>query len=1035
MIPRIRPSEVIFEERLAQLAAVPAEVRVVVVEGPTRSGLSTLAQQTQRLLQHQNQTADLFSVQATETLDAFLLRVLTALGEQPVSLATTDLITLFIRTVQTGRKVLLLDQVELLKEPRALFDRLLQELSDSRVFLFSHDPIDADPLLLLDAGTVSHSGLSKAEVRTFLSQLGISNADDHAIDFLFLQTKGNPFLVKSTLAQLRQSTKTLSIDNVKPILAATTSNFHSKVWSELSDLLKATLLKMAWAESEKISQELAEEISDTDRKVLKRLAWLNEANATLDNEPKQWLKQDHTGESLALSELLKQFPLTDTPERVLARLSWLKRTGNSSAFHSELNSSLTHLDHLSLRSRFVALVEDRLLELSPDAMLIFIKAIFEMSKLNRYVDQLEAYFAIDGTHEHHKNGPLICAYIWALNRHRRNDEALAHATKALQSLPVSDEYFLLADAYRALVVPFYDADRIKADLVRLLEAYQPRAANLQAFVRGRVKQALAFLCHWIGDGRGSLDWATSALEDEKESAERLFLKKFVAVAYQEVGLFSDFLATSRELQQDLEKIPVLYVQSALDHQLGLFHCRAMHRSAATALFEKYSTLSRLLSDGSIHLWVILRNWLLFLAQERLLEEMELLYQQCQDHLSSTRFDFIADAIVGFRKLANQMSSDSLSELQQRINETPSWPPHSATPDKLCLLLSHEFSLGFPSTWPDLDRLYLSDDAYTTYYLRAHLGLMLIAHERFSEAEIQFQKVLNNSHTHHLTGPYLISLYGTAFLRILKGEQNEAQHFSNLAEKVDRRQIRKEGPLFEFLGLFSSPSTSNGQLEALVANVKRVFLSNSNHRLYRTMHSALSRVKKIRTISNDSISSGLPNNPTLLNADIVINCTNSTVRLKDLEVDLKKKPILMGLLIFLARNTGKSFSKEQITSQVWFEVYNPLVHDRRIYTSISRLNDLFTRYQDQTPILCIKGKYLFSQEIKKLVIEEADSPLTPHQEWVLKFLATNGTASRLELQRHLKVSAAVLKRELKALADQGAVRKVGDSRATRYALAK
>src|SRR5690606_6397074 len=69
--------------------------------------------------------------------------------------------------------------------------------------------------------------------------------------------------------------------------------------------------------------------------------------------------------------------------------------------------------------------------------------------------------------------------------------------------------------------------------------------------------------------------------------------------------------------------------------------------------------------------------------------------------------------------------------------------------------------------------------------------------------------------------------------------------------------------------------------------------------------------------------------------ILIDALSGQIRMKGIEVNMDAIPVLKELLVFFLRNAGQSFTKEQLAHFVWREIYNPLAHDSRIYTSVKR----------------------------------------------------------------------------------------------------
>ncbi|NUM87904.1 MAG: winged helix-turn-helix domain-containing protein [Bdellovibrionales bacterium] len=58
-----------------------------------------------------------------------------------------------------------------------------------------------------------------------------------------------------------------------------------------------------------------------------------------------------------------------------------------------------------------------------------------------------------------------------------------------------------------------------------------------------------------------------------------------------------------------------------------------------------------------------------------------------------------------------------------------------------------------------------------------------------------------------------------------------------------------------------------------------------------------------------------------------------------EVHFERRFVLLEILYLLAGAPGKVFSKEDLVNRIWRENYNPMIHDSKVYTSISRLRKL------------------------------------------------------------------------------------------------
>lgn len=102
-----------------------------------------------------------------------------------------------------------------------------------------------------------------------------------------------------------------------------------------------------------------------------------------------------------------------------------------------------------------------------------------------------------------------------------------------------------------------------------------------------------------------------------------------------------------------------------------------------------------------------------------------------------------------------------------------------------------------------------------------------------------------------------------------------------------------------------------------------------------------------------------------NIDLVLDCTNRIVYEKEIgAINFKHRFILLEILLLLARNPGVVFTKEDLTKKIWGDEYHPLIHDKLIYTSMSRLRKLIApKNQKGRYILRDKDGYALSEGVK------------------------------------------------------------------------
>ncbi len=77
-----------------------------------------------------------------------------------------------------------------------------------------------------------------------------------------------------------------------------------------------------------------------------------------------------------------------------------------------------------------------------------------------------------------------------------------------------------------------------------------------------------------------------------------------------------------------------------------------------------------------------------------------------------------------------------------------------------------------------------------------------------------------------------------------------------------------------------------------------------------------------------------------NVDIYLDRVNRKIVERTLgTIDFKHRFVLLEILFLLANNVGTYFDKDVLAKRIWKDNYNPLIHDKLIYTSISRLRKL------------------------------------------------------------------------------------------------
>lgn len=99
-------------------------------------------------------------------------------------------------------------------------------------------------------------------------------------------------------------------------------------------------------------------------------------------------------------------------------------------------------------------------------------------------------------------------------------------------------------------------------------------------------------------------------------------------------------------------------------------------------------------------------------------------------------------------------------------------------------------------------------------------------------------------------------------------------------------------------------------------------------------------------------------------DLYLDRHNRVIHERDLgQIDFKHRFVLLEILFLLAKTPGKPFSKDDLSLSIWKDEYNPLIHDKLIYTSISRLRKLIEP-KGSTRKYILRGKdgYTFNPRV-------------------------------------------------------------------------
>jgi len=109
-------------------------------------------------------------------------------------------------------------------------------------------------------------------------------------------------------------------------------------------------------------------------------------------------------------------------------------------------------------------------------------------------------------------------------------------------------------------------------------------------------------------------------------------------------------------------------------------------------------------------------------------------------------------------------------------------------------------------------------------------------------------------------------------------------------------------------------------------------------------------------------------------DLYLDRHNRVIHEKSIGIiDFKHRFVLLEILFLLAKSPGKHFNKDDLAKMIWKDEYNPLIHDKLIYTSISRLRKLIEpKGSSRKYILRGKDGYTFNPRVNARFHKEDES---------------------------------------------------------------
>jgi len=103
-------------------------------------------------------------------------------------------------------------------------------------------------------------------------------------------------------------------------------------------------------------------------------------------------------------------------------------------------------------------------------------------------------------------------------------------------------------------------------------------------------------------------------------------------------------------------------------------------------------------------------------------------------------------------------------------------------------------------------------------------------------------------------------------------------------------------------------------------------------------------------------------------DLVLNTDNKTLLERDKgSINVKNQFVLLDMLKLFMSSPGRIYTKESLVQKIWYQQYDPRVHDNKIYVTIKRLKELIEPdYKNPRYIFRNKVGYYINDKLNMLI---------------------------------------------------------------------
>jgi len=1053
-----KSSTILMERQLRQVGAAFERSNVVCCYGPAFSGRSTLLKQW---LQYES-SPKIRSIEISheQNLKEFLSQLAHLLDlEAKPEADSLFLMEIVLKALREDIFILVIDNLNLVEGHAKFLEALVQKPLSSQI-LFSSDSVPTlRDDLILEFGLVKHAGFDLNQLGELATKLQFEiKSDSHEVLEKILEaTDGNPYKIRIIFSHLLMEQKELNLETLEEAIKVSDQKLALRVVESLSDSAKRILNLGARFEFDQLSESQA--LSKLDigtRKFLVVSGFLKDIGAGLSMG--ESFRAVLMGSKLDQEDLLEDLEIATQSTmnaHLLLDLIHAFRALNLESKATELICKYPKL-MIQLGPKILLRETESCKESIPfELRLSRLRSLGMDRQYDRAMEEAESFLdkGLSAMEQAEAEVQLASIYYGS----DRVEEAVNMEINASQRLLDSEPLKILALSFAAKHSAV--SRPLEAlSLMRQAEALFRLNTGIPANIKGEFYFSYAFVCNYLGEWEEKLRWAQKALKEFEalgdlgrcltvESSywlgmldcgrlhEALIGKAKLVARYRAAGEVVKYTHENilqsianllrgnvRDVNLDLDRAQSggRSLQGLFDYNYVLNDCGA---SCSHLNGERLRGSARLLGQSRLSVYQVMAEEYLILAD---------LYER------RLNFNFV------FHRRRLDEVKHSLGTLERAAEIA--WGHMQVA-----------LNFGFPRDLPIqyFEKLLEARGipVGVELNLRALVGLFHLLHGNLSQARDQFERVYGASCSSQLPLARARSLIGLCLLsknakseletkmyldelKLLKPElQTEVdielidslEKLSSLEDKIELDNLEFRGRFRILASLLGGKSSGDSDLsEDWLYFCGRIAQLWGLEGLQKSIIRTRDRVES--SVGDLSIAK------LKKRFELLYDGRDRKLYIRAKEIDLSQSKTLIEILKHLLMNPEKAFTKEDFATFIWQEIYNPLSHDSRTYTSIKRLRALIE------PLLAkdllestAEGKYQIAKDIKFALIQSESliQELSANQDWILRFVETHGSIKRQDVQDHLKLSRTPAALELKALVDRGLLKTEGKARAQCY----